>query len=203
MKDYFIGTMSPNFSLSSSGKTVDFYMTDIQTLYQEAIRFAAEKHGPQKVKGSRNPYVVHLSNVAMELFVTARNTPGFDLALAVQVALLHDTIEDTQTTRAELETTFSTDVADGVWALTKDPKLLADYRLTDSLAKIRQCPKEVWAVKLADRITNLQPPPKSWSKNHIREYLYDSVQILEALKGANEYLEKRLKAKIEEYNKYL
>ncbi len=178
-------------------------MADIQTLYQEAIRFAAEKHGPQKVKGSKNPYVVHLSNVAMELFIAARRTPGMDLSLAIQVALLHDTIEDTQTTKAELEETFSTDVAEGVWALTRDQRLLRDYRLTDSLAKIRQCPKEVWAVKLADRITNLQTPPKSWSKSHKREYLFDSMQILEALMGGNEYLEKRLKAKIEEYNKYV
>ena len=180
-----------------------FYMTDIQTLYQEAIRFAADKHGPQKVKGSKNPYVVHLSNVAMELFVAARHTPGFDLSLAVQVALLHDTIEDCHVTRAELEAGFGPDVADGVWALTKDHKLLDDYRLTDSLAKIRQCPPEVWAVKLADRITNLQPPPMRWSKDHIREFLFDSRQILEALKGGNEYLEKRLAAKIEDYNRYL
>lgn len=179
------------------------YMADIQTLYQDAIRFAAEKHGPQKVKGSKNPYVVHLSNVAMELFVAARHTPGFDLSLALQVALLHDTIKDTQTTRAELETSFCKDVADGVWALTRDPKLLEDYRLTDSLAKISQCPREVWAAKLADRITNLQPPPKSWSKSQIREYMFDSKQILDALRGANQYLEKRLEAKIEGYNKYL
>ena len=178
-------------------------MTDIQTLYQKAIRFAGEKHGRQKVKGTRNPYVVHLSNVAMELFVTAPNTPDFDLPFAVQVALLHDTIEDTPTTRAELETTFGTDITDAVWALTKNPKLLKDYRLTDSLAKIRQCRKEVWAVKLADRITNLQPPPRYWSRNHIREYIDDSIQVLEALRGSNKFLEERLSGKIEEYRRYV
>jgi guanosine-3',5'-bis(diphosphate) 3'-pyrophosphohydrolase len=179
------------------------YMTDIQTLYQKAIRFAAEKHGRQKVKGTRNPYVVHLSNVAMELFVAAPNTPDFDLPFAVQVALLHDTIEDTPTTRAELKTTFGSDIDDAVWALTKNPKLLKDYRLTDSLAKIRQCRSEVWAVKLADRITNLQPPPRYWSRNHIREYIDDSIQILEALRGSNKFLEERLSGKIEEYRRYL
>ncbi|NLV19982.1 MAG: bifunctional (p)ppGpp synthetase/guanosine-3',5'-bis(diphosphate) 3'-pyrophosphohydrolase [Bacteroidetes bacterium] len=178
-------------------------MTDIQTLYQNAIKFAAERHGSQKVKGSRITYVVHLSNVAMELFVAARNTPGFDLSLAIQAALLHDTIEDTATTRQEIEATFGQDVADAVWALTKDKKLLEDYRLTDSLAKIRQCPKEVWAVKLADRITNLQKPPENWSKDHITEFHYDSVQILEALEGGNQYLEQRLKVKINEYKEYL
>ena len=178
-------------------------MTDIQTLYQEAIKFAAEKHGRQKVKGTRNPYVVHLSNVAMELFVAAPHTPGFDLPFAVQVALLHDTLEDTCATRAELETAFGSDITEAVWALTKNPKLLEDYRLTDSLAKIRQCRKEVWAVKLADRITNLQPPPKNWSLSHIREYLDDSIQVLEALRGCNKFLEDRLSLKIEVYRKYV
>jgi (p)ppGpp synthase/HD superfamily hydrolase len=178
-------------------------MNDIQTLYQNAIRFAAEKHGAQKVRGSRNPYVVHLSNVAMELFVAAPLTPGFDLPFAVQVALLHDTIEDTSTTRAELEAVFGSDISDAVWALTKDDRLLEDYRLSESLAKIRQCRKEVWAVKLADRITNLQPPPESWSKDHILDFQYDSIQILEALRGGNEFLEKRLAEKIEEYGRFI
>jgi guanosine-3',5'-bis(diphosphate) 3'-pyrophosphohydrolase len=178
-------------------------MTDLQTLYQEAIKFAAEKHGRQKVKGTKNPYVVHLSNVAMELFAAAPHSPGLDLPFAVQVALLHDTIEDTSVTRAELEATFGSDITEAVWALTKNPKLLGDYRLTDSLAKIRQCRKEVWAVKLADRITNLQPLPKNWSLNHIREYLDDSIQILEALRGSNTFLEERLSGKINEYRKYI
>lgn len=179
-------------------------MTDIQTLYQEAIRFAAEKHGEQTIKGTNMSYVTHLSNVAMELFVAAPHIPEFDLPFAVQVALLHDLIEDTSTTKEELEKEFGEDIADAVWALSHDPKLLKDYRLTDSLAKIRQRRQEVWAVKLADRITNLQPPPKKWSKDHIREYLFDSQQILQALTGGgNEYLEKRLESKIEEYGKYL
>ena len=178
-------------------------MTDIQTLYQEAIRFAAEKHGTQKVKGSKNSYVVHLSNVAMELFAAASHTPGFDLKFAIQTALLHDTIEDTATTKAELEKVFGEEVAEAVWALTKDPKLLKDYRLTDSLAKIRQCRKEVWAVKLADRITNLQKPPRRWSKTHITEFYYDSKQVLEALREGNDYLAKRLEKKIEEYASYM
>ena len=77
-------------------------MADIQTIYQETIKFAAEKHGAQKVKGTRIPYVVHLSNVTMEIFMAARQTRGFDLGYALQVALLHDTIEDTGTTRQEL-----------------------------------------------------------------------------------------------------
>ena len=139
----------------------------------------------------------------MELFAAASHTPGFDLKFAIQTALLHDTLEDTPTTKAELEKVFGDEVAEAVWALTKDPKLLKDYRLTDSLAKIRQCRKEVWAVKLADRITNLQKPPKRWSKTHITEFYYDSKQVLEALREGNEYLRQRLEKKIEEYAKYM
>ncbi len=178
-------------------------MADIQTIFQETIKFAAEKHGSQKVKGSKIPYVVHLTNVAMEIFMAARKTHGFDLGYALQLALLHDTIEDTETTRQELEMVFGKDIADGVWALTGDPKLLKEYRIPDCLAKIRRLPREVGAVKLADRITNLQAPPKGWSKSHIRDYLYDAQQILQTLRGSNDYLEKRLEAKITEYEKYL
>lgn len=178
-------------------------MNDIQTLYQNAIKFAAEKHGTQKVKGSQNPYVVHLSNVAMELFVAALRSPGLDLAFAVQVALLHDIIEDTPTTRTELDTVFGSDISDAVWALTEDKRLLKDYRLSEKLAKVRQCSEEVWAVMLADRITNLQQPPKGWSKSKIMDYQYDSIQILKALEGGNEFLEKRLAEKIESYNRFI
>jgi (p)ppGpp synthase/HD superfamily hydrolase len=178
-------------------------MTDIQTLYQQAISFAGERHGTQKIKGTKTSYVAHLSNVAMELFAAEPHTPDLDLSFAVQVALLHDLLEDTHTTRAELAERFGEEIADAVWALTNDNRLLKDYRLTDCLAKIRQRRQEVWAVKLADRITNLQPPPERWSKDHIREYQFDSLQVLQALKGGNEYLEKRLEAKIEEYGKYL
>ncbi|MCK7539411.1 MAG: hypothetical protein MZV63_55150 [Marinilabiliales bacterium] len=95
-------------------------------------------------------------------------TPGF----AIQTALLHDTIEDTATTRAELEERFGEDIAEAVWALTKDPKLLKDYRLTDvPWRRSGNAGKEVWAVKLADRITNLQKPPRGLGQDSCRGIL--------------------------------
>ncbi len=80
----------------------------IQALYQQALKFAGEKHTAknQKVPGTNLPYVVHISNVAMEIMLAALFTPDFDLDFAVQVALLHDTIEDTETTYDELGETF-------------------------------------------------------------------------------------------------
>ena len=93
--------------------------TDIQSLYQQAIKFATLKHveQDQKVPDTELPYVVHLSNVAMEILIAGSNTNGFDLGFAVQVALLHDTIEDTSTTFDELVNTFGLPIAMAVSAL--------------------------------------------------------------------------------------
>lgn len=75
--------------------------------------------------------------------------------------------------------------------------------MSDSLERIKQQPKEVWAVKLADRITNLQPPPANWNNDKKKEYLEEAVAIYEALKDGNEYLANRLRIKIQEYKRYL
>ena len=75
----------------------------IQSLYQKAIKFAAAKHAAQNqtIPGTNLPYVVHLSNVAMEILIASFHSENFDLGFAVQVALLHDTLEDTSATFAE------------------------------------------------------------------------------------------------------
>ena len=175
--------------------------TEVQTLYQEAIKFASLKHQDknQKVKGTELPYVVHLSNVAMEILVAASHTRDFNLTYAIQVALLHDTIEDTETTFEEVKEGFGEDIAIAVQALSKDDKLPKDKQIPDSLTRIKKLPKVVWAVKLADRITNLQPPPSTWSDDKNLEYAKDAQVILDELRDANQYLAERLEAKISEY----
>ena len=174
---------------------------EVQTLYQEAIKFATAKHQEkgQKVKGTKLPYVVHLSNVAMEILVAASRTRDFDLIFAVQLALLHDTIEDTETTFDEIKDLFGEDIAKGVLALSKNEELLKDKQVPDSLRRIKELRKEVWAVKLADRITNLQPAPPEWSDQKRIEYIRDANMILDELRDGNRYLSKRLEAKISEY----
>ena len=89
-----------------------------QTLYQSAIKFATLKHVAinQKVPGTELPYVVHLSNVAMEVLMANAKTENFNVSLSIQAALLHDTIEDTDTTFAEVEENFGLDVANAVMA---------------------------------------------------------------------------------------
>lgn len=177
---------------------------ELQTIYQKTIKFAAKKHADQNqvIPGTNLPYVVHLSNVAMEIIFASKETKEFDTAFAIQVALLHDIMEDTETTFEEIVKEFNKEIAHAVLALTKNAEISKEERMTDSLTRIRKLPKEVWAVKLADRITNLQVPPKNWSLEKIQEYQKQALQILESLKGGNIYLEKRLSERIQNYLQY-
>lgn len=176
-----------------------------QSLYQKAIKFAAAKHVEQSqtVPGTNLPYVVHLSNVAMEILIASFNTENFDVDFAVQVALLHDTLEDTSTTYDELEREFGTKIAKAVHALTKNNSLPKDQQMNDSLKRIKSMSPDVWAVKLADRITNLQPPPPHWYNDRITKYSDEAKIIHSELKDGNKFLADRLKVKIEEYEGYI
>lgn len=174
----------------------------LQEIYQNTIKFAAHKHAEinQTIPGTNLPYVVHLSNVAMEILVASEQSESFNIEFAVQVALLHDVLEDTDATFEELSEKFGKAVAEGVLALTKNAELPKYERMANSLEKIKQQPKEVWAVKLADRITNLQKPPHFWTPEKIEKYRQEATMILNKLCGGNTYLEHRLKRKIENYN---
>ncbi len=174
-----------------------------QDLYQKALIFAAEAHKEQKVKDKNYSYTVHLSNVCAEairlLFEEKINNPD----LMIQCALLHDTIEDTDITYADIKKTFSKEVAEGVMALTKNKKLKKEDQIQDSLNRIKKMSREIWVIKLADRITNLQKPPASWSKEKIKYYYNDAKLIYKELKDCSEFLSERIKNKIDEYEKYL
>ena len=178
---------------------------NIQTQYQHALAFAAAKHEAtgEKVKGTNLPYLVHVCNVAMEILVAAPQSGEFNSALAVQVALLHDTVEDTDTSTDEITRLFGSDIATGVSALTKNESLPEEEQIRDSVNRIKKLRKEIWSVKLADRIANLMPPPANWNNEKIEHYIADSKMILEELEEGNVYLANRLSDKIAEYSQYL
>ncbi|HAA15048.1 MAG TPA: bifunctional (p)ppGpp synthetase/guanosine-3',5'-bis(diphosphate) 3'-pyrophosphohydrolase [Cytophagales bacterium] len=179
-------------------------MDNIQALYQKAMKFAGEKHRNQTVPGSTANYLLHLSNVAMEILVIYIESPSFDLALAVQTAILHDTLEDTDATYEELEEQFGMKVAEAVLALTKNPTLVGKrQKMEDSVNRINALGPEVGMVKLADRITNLQAPPAHWSQDKRGRYLDEAVFISEQLTGKHAYLEARLRDKIEGYREFV
>jgi (p)ppGpp synthase/HD superfamily hydrolase len=170
--------------------------------YKKALDFAAKAHGTQQVPGSGFPYVVHLTKVAMEV-MRACSEERIEGTLAVTCALLHDCIEDAGVTKDQVEQAFGPAVAAGVSALTKNESLGKQEAMRDSLERIKKQPPQIAMVKLADRITNLEPPPPKWTVEKRTAYLEEAKAILAALSGASPWLERRLAAKIAEYFSYL
>lgn len=170
--------------------------------YRRAIEFAAAAHAAQRVPGTDLPYVVHVAAVAAEVLAASAVDP-FDVGLASTCALLHDTLEDTSASEDEIVRLFGADVARGVRALSKDAKLPKEKQMDDSLSRIKMEPREIWIVKLADRISNLAPPPHYWSREKRIAYREEAGKILEALGAASAPLAARLEAKIAAYGDYL
>ena len=171
-----------------------------QDLYLKALTFAARAHGEQKTPVGL-PYIVHVSSVAMEVMAALRAEPGGDEDLALVCALLHDVVEDTTATPSELEGAFGRHVADSVSALTKDPSLDKRTAMRDSLDRILRQPAEVAMVKLADRITNLAPPPPQWTAEKVAAYRAEAVLIADTLGTASALLAARLRQRIERYGR--
>jgi len=114
-----------------------------------ALAFARARHGSQFRRGSDTPYWVHLVRVAMELARWGETSP-----VLLQAALLHDTVEDTQTTVGEIRTGFGPEVADLVDWLTapEDADAQREY-----YARLQaNAPFEAQLLKLADRVDNLR-----------------------------------------------
>jgi hypothetical protein len=175
-------------------------MTFSPDRYVAALRFAAERHRGQLFPGTDLPYLMHVVTVAAETMVAL---PGAgDPDLVVQCALLHDTIEDTGTRRDEIAAGFGEAVAFGVVALSKDPVLPKSEQMADSLRRIRAQPREVWMVKLADRIANLDAPPAYWPADKRCAYRDEAIVIADALGEASEPLHARIRARIADYARY-
>jgi len=175
--------------------------------YFKAYNFAAEAHKGQLLPGTDMPYVVHVSIVAMEILAALAVETVERPNLAVQCALLHDCLEDTYIVYDEIVTQYGSYVANGVLALSKDGAIGItedEYKrdwlqLEDSLQRIKKLPKEIWMVKMADRIINLQLPPNHWNDGKIVRYKQGAELIHKELASASEYLGERLRAKIDMY----
>ena len=198
-----ITIIAPSIPIKGKSTSKISRMLQLQESYNQALSFAASKHNGQLLPGTALPYLIHVISVAMEVQVAGMHTMHFDLPFAVTVALLHDTIEDTGTSFKEICESFGEPVAQGVLALTKFNNLPKEEQIADSLRRIKLQPKEVWAVKLADRITNLQAPPLDWDYKKRKRYRCDAQMIWEELQVGNAYLSNRLMAKITDYQQFV
>lgn len=155
-------------------------------LVLSAARFAAEKHAAQKRKGEANePYINHLLEVA-ELVSGAISESDIPLVMA---ALLHDTIEDTDTTQEELAEQFGSDVAYLVAEVTDDRSLTKAERKRLQIETAPRKSVRAQAIKLADKISNvrsiLTSPPVGWDAERRREYIEWAKQVVDALSSPN------------------
>lgn len=177
---------------------------ELQNVWQLATRLHnGQKYGGQK-EGEQVEYVNHIGSVTFEVLAAIAENKEMNADLAIKCAILHDSIEDTEHSYEEVKSLFGKEAADGVMALTKKEEIEGkENRMRDSLNRIRQQPKEVWAVKMADRICNLYAPPYYWDNEKKIKYQNEARIIYEALKDGNVYLANRLERKINDYTKYI
>ncbi|SNS00090.1 HD domain-containing protein [Flavobacterium sp. ov086] len=177
---------------------------DIQKIWQLASRL----HNGQKYGGFDNgeqvEYINHIGSVVFEVLNAIQSTESINADLAIKCAILHDTIEDTSLTYEKVNELFGNEVASGVLALTKNDNIEGSLeKMLDSLKRIKEQPVEIWAVKMADRITNLYQPPYYWTDEKKLKYIEEAKIIHDELKDGNNYLAERLKTKITEYHRFL
>lgn len=164
----------------------------------KAIAFAAEKHRFQKRKdGAGTPYINHPIQVALTLAEIGTET----YVEILMAAVLHDTLEDTQTTPEELEAHFGQAVAGWVQEVTDDKRLPKEERKRLQVVLAPSKSREALKIKLADKICNvvdiLHHPPAGWGSSQKLEYLDWAAQICLAARGTQAALESHLNMLIE------
>jgi len=160
-----------------------------------AYNFAAAKHAGQARKGEAGePYVNHLTEVAQ---LVAQATGGEDVDLVI-AAVLHDTVEDTQTTFDELAAAFGPRVAALVAEVTDDKSLEKSERKRLQIEHAGHASAGAKIIKNADKTSNLRAlatsPPAGWSDQRKTEYLDWSLAVVARCRGVNAWLEARFDA---------
>ncbi len=154
------------------------------------MQFAAQKHRSQRRKDvAASPYINHPIEVATTLATRGGVT---DLATLV-AAILHDTIEDTDTTPKELEEKFGLEVRALVLEVTDDKQLPKAERKRLQVEHASLLSAKAKMIKLGDKIANVRDvtatPPVKWSVTRRRKYLDWTEQVVRSCRGANPGLE--------------
>lgn len=157
----------------------------------EAIEFSADKHRLGKRKDEDGtPYINHPLRVAMLL----AEVGGVGDVELLQAAILHDTIEDTDTTPAELEARFGARVLRWVAEVTDDKSLPKQKRKQMQAAGAASLSREAQMIRVADKIANLQDlirrPPADWPTERKRDYGEWTARVVEGCRGCSPPLER-------------
>jgi guanosine-3',5'-bis(diphosphate) 3'-pyrophosphohydrolase len=156
----------------------------------EALELASLKHRDQRRKDQeQSPYINHPIAVARTLWAA-----GVRDQTTVVAAILHDTIEDTATTREELAARFGDAVANVVAEVTDDKSLPKAQRKQLQVEHAPHLSAAAKLVKLADKTCNVRDmvdsPPVDWSDERRREYFLWADRVVAGLRGLNSELER-------------
>lgn len=156
-----------------------------------AIAFAAQKHRNQRRKDhDASPYINHPIALANVL----ANEGGVEDERVLIAAVLHDTIEDTDTSEQELLREFGKEIADIVLEVTDDKSLDKAERKRLQVEHAPNIGRRAKLVKLADKICNLRDiaaaPPADWSLERKREYFDWAHAVVDGLRGVHPGLER-------------
>ncbi|MGH7924554.1 MAG: HD domain-containing protein [Candidatus Binatus sp.] len=161
-----------------------------QKLLFRALKFAAHKHRHQARKGIKPiPYINHPIAVA-NLLVNVGNVTDTE---TIAAALLHDTIEDTETSLQELENEFGPAVSKLVAEVSDNKSLPREKRKQLQIEHASTLSPRARLIKLADKTCNLRDvigdPPKGWSLQRKQEYFDWAKSVVDKIRGASATLE--------------
>ena len=161
----------------------------------KAADFAANKHKDQRRKNkSATPYINHPIGVANILTSEGKITDP----IVIQAALLHDTVEDTDTTIEEIGDVFGDKIKQIVAEVTDDKNLPKQTRKQIQIDTAHKKSPEAKLVKLADKLHNLRSldsaegVPVGWEEKRINEYFIWAFNVVKGLRGTNAMMEKEL-----------
>jgi guanosine-3',5'-bis(diphosphate) 3'-pyrophosphohydrolase len=159
-------------------------------LLVDALAFAAHKHRDQRRKNvAASPYINHPIALAHVLVCEGR----IDDPEVLCAAILHDTVEDTQTTIDEVAQRFGERIASVVGEVTDDKSLPKARRKALQVEHAPHLSTAAMLVKLADKICNVRDvaddPPANWPVERRVGYFEWCKQVIDGLRGVHPVLE--------------
>jgi len=156
-----------------------------------ALEFAAHKHRDQRRKDvGASPYINHPIALADVLV----NEAGITDVETICAALLHDTVEDTDTTLAELEDRFGSRISAIVAEVTDDHTLEKPARKRQQVIRAATLSEPAKRVKFADKISNIRDiavrPPAGWGLERRQNYFDWAKEVIDEMRGSNSELER-------------
>lgn len=185
-----------------------------------AINFAANAHCNQRRKdATKTPYINH----PIEVMYLLSNAGITDVDI-LSAAVLHDTMEDTNTSYDDIYQNFGKNVADIVKDCTDNKSLPKEVRKQEQVKHSKEISGASRLVKLADKLSNLssllKDPPVGWTQKGIDGYFCWAYAVCSNMMGHNSYLDdhlqkifigkglwnidhNELEKKLEEYYRYI